>query len=48
MADAHSKWKSDWTKRDVVRTVQSILIWAADAENIPKNPVEGVRRVRPL
>jgi len=42
---AHPEWKSDWTKRDAVRTVQSAFIWAADAEIIPKNPFKGMRQV---
>ena len=40
----HPEWKSDWTKRDAIRTVQSAFIWAADAEIIPKNPFKGVRQ----
>jgi integrase len=41
---AHPEWKSDWTKRDAVRTVQGAFIWAADAEIIPKNPFKGIRQ----
>ena len=40
---AHPEWKSDWTKRDAIRAVQTVFIWAADAEIIPKNPFKGIR-----
>jgi len=42
---AHPEWKSDWTKRDAIRAVQTVFIWAADAEIIPKNPFKGIRQV---
>lgn len=40
---SHSEWKSDWTKRDAIRTVQTVFIWAADSELIQKNPFRGIR-----
>lgn len=40
----HSEWKSDWTKRDAVRSVQGVFIWAANAELIGKNPFNGIRQ----
>jgi integrase len=40
--EAHPEWKSDWTKRNVLATVQRALNWCVKMGAIPENPFRGV------
>jgi integrase len=39
---AHPEWKSDWTKRNVLATVQRAFNWCMRMGAIPENPFRGV------
>jgi integrase len=40
--EAHQEWKSDWTKRNVLATVQRCFNWCVKMGAIPENPFRGV------
>lgn len=40
--DSHEKWKSDWTKKRVISTVQRCFNWAVKLGIIERNPFAGI------